>query len=420
MRSRTKNILSLSFVFILICIAIYSIVPPAESTKLGLDLKGGLSVLLTAKGTKEAPITEDSMEQAMLIIRERVDKLGVSEPQIQRQGSNNILVQLPGIEDPQKALDIIGKTALLEFKPVVSQEEDKIMLGSTLMTGKALSDASVGFDEFNNAKVEMKFTAEGAKKFEEVTGEIIGQQLAIVLDGAIMSAPTVQAKISGGSAEITGNFTVDEAKSLALVLQTGALPVNLEISENRVVGPTLGRDSLRAGLIAGIIGLMLVVLYMIIYYRGLGLITTFALIVFGTLFWGLIAIIGKAFMWTLTLPGIAGMILSIGLAADSSIVIFERFKEEVKGGRTVRMAAETGFSHAIKTMLDADLVTLVAVIFLYLLAIGPVRGFAFTLIIGVLIDLFTAFFFTRPMLILMAQFKFFSNPLLIGAKRETK
>jgi len=420
LRSRTKYIFSLVVVLILICLSIYFIYPPATSTKLGLDLKGGLSILLTAKGTKEAPVTDESVEQAMLIIRERVDKLGVAEPQVQRQGANNILVQLPGIKDPRKALDIIGKTALLEFRPVVSASDNKLELGPTLMTGKALSDASVGFDQFNKSKVDMKFTSEGAKQFEEITGQLIGQQLAIVLDGKVMSAPTVQTKIAGGSAEITGDFTVDEAKELALVLQTGALPVNLEISESRTVGPTLGKDSLRAGLIAGAVGLMLVALYMIIYYRGLGLITTFALIVFGTLFWGLIAAMGKGYMWALTLPGIAGIVLSIGLAADSNIVIFERFKEEVRAGKTVRMAAETGFSHAIKAMLDADFVTLVAVIFLYFLAIGPIRGFAFTLIMGVLIDIFTAFFFTHPMLVLMARFKFFSNSVVIGTKRGEK
>jgi len=403
-------------VVILIGASVYFIYPPAKSTRLGLDLKGGLSVLLTAKGTKEAPVTEDSMEQAMIIIRERVDKIGVAEPQIQRQGTNNILVQLPGIKDPQKALSIIGKTALLEFKPVISATEDKIELGETLMTGKALSDASVSFDQMNKPKVDMKFTTEGAKQFEDITGKMIGQKLAIVLDGKVMSAPTVQTKISGGSAEITGSFTVEEAKNLALVLQTGALPINLEISENRTVGPTLGRDSLKAGLIAGTVGLILVALYMVFYYRGLGLITTMALIVFGTLFWGLIAIFGKAYLWTLTLPGIAGIILSIGMAADSSIVIFERFKEEVRAGKTMRMSADTGFKYAIKTMLDADFVTLAAVVFLYFLAVGPVRGFALTLIMGICVDLFTAFFFTRPMLAYIAQFKFFNKPLFLGVK----
>jgi len=416
LRSSTKNIFSILFVVILIGASVYFIYPPAKSTRLGLDLKGGLSVLLTAKGTKEAPVTEDSMEQAMIIIRERVDKIGVAEPQIQRQGTNNILVQLPGIKDPQKALSIIGKTALLEFKPVISATEDKIELGETLMTGKALSDASVSFDQMNKPKVDMKFTTEGAKQFEDITGKMIGQKLAIVLDGKVMSAPTVQTKISGGSAEITGSFTVEEAKNLALVLQTGALPINLEISENRTVGPTLGRDSLKAGLIAGTVGLILVALYMVFYYRGLGLITTMALIVFGTLFWGLIAIFGKAYLWTLTLPGIAGIILSIGMAADSSIVIFERFKEEVRAGKTMRMSADTGFKYAIKTMLDADFVTLAAVVFLYFLAVGPVRGFALTLIMGICVDLFTAFFFTRPMLAYIAQFKFFNKPLFLGVK----
>ncbi|MDI6799516.1 MAG: protein translocase subunit SecD [Actinomycetota bacterium] len=416
MRQNTKNLISLSLVLVIILTAVYLIVPPSKSTKLGLDLKGGLSVLLTAQGTKEAPITEESMEQAMLVIRKRVDGLGVAEPQIQRQGLSSISIQLPGIEDPQMALEIIGKTAQLEFKEVLGLDGENYSLGETLLTGDKLKNALVSFDQFNNAKIDIEFTSEGTQIFADVTGRMVGKQLAIVLDGQVMSAPLVQEKISDGNANITGKFTIEEAKQLALVLKTGSLPVNLEIDENRMVGPTLGKDSLREGLVAGGIGLILVVLFMIAYYRGLGLITSMALIVFATIFWGIIAFIGRYQSWTLTLPGIAGMILSIGMAADSSIVIFERFKEEVRGGKSIRTAADVGFRNAIKTMVDANFVTLSAVIFLFFLAVGPVRGFAFTLILGVFIDLFTAFFFTRPMLALMAQVKLFNNHLFIGVK----
>ncbi len=416
MRQNTKNLISLSLVLVILLTAAYFIYPPAKSTKLGLDLRGGLSVLLTAQESEGAPVTEEAMEQAMLVIRERVDGLGVAEPLIQRQGLSSISVQLPGVDDPQKALEIIGKTAQLEFKEVLGLDGKNYVLGETLLTGDKLKNAMASFDEYSKPKVDIEFTPEGTEIFADVTSRLVGKQLAIVLDGVVMSAPTVQSVITDGNANITGSFTIEEAKELALVLQTGSLPVNLVIDENRTVGPTLGKDSLREGLVAGGIGLLLVALYMIAYYRGLGLITTMALVVFGIIFWGIIAIIGRYQSWTLTLPGIAGMILSIGMAADSSIVIFERFKEEIKGGKSIRTGADSGFRNAIKTMIDANFVTLAAVIFLFFLAVGPVRGFAFTLMLGVFIDLFTAFFFTRPMLALLSSTKLFKNPLILGVK----
>ncbi len=419
MNPTQKHALSISVVLFLVLISIYFIYPPAKSTRLGLDLKGGMHVILSAKPFPGSPVTENAMDQAMLIIRQRVDKLGVAEPEITRQGRNNILVQLPGIKRPEKALEIIGKPAFLEFKEVKgTDKKGKIILGKTEMTGRYLKDAQVDFDELGKPKVNLQFTSEGGRKFEEVTGRLVGKQLAIVLDGKVMSAPQVREKISGGRAEITGDFTIDKAKELALVLQTGALPVKLEIEENRTVGPTLGADSLRAGIKAGIIGLILVALYMLLYYRGLGGITCVALLVFATLFWGVIVIINKftSWGWPLTLPGIAGIILTIGVAADSSIVIFERVKEEVKVGKTLRSAADSGFTHAFKTILDADFVTLIAAVILVFVGIGPVRGFAISLICGICLDLFTALFFTRPLLALLVRFKPFTRPTLVGIK----
>ncbi len=430
MSKQQKYLLSVFFVLALVGLSIYLIYPPAKSTSLGLDLKGGLHVVLKAIPSPEAPVTEDAMEQALLIIRERVDKLGVAEPQISRQGTNHIVVQLPGVKDPDKALEIIGKTALLEFKPVIGEEGDHLKLGKTVLTGKYLKSATVDFDELGRPKVDITFTSEGAKKFDEITSRMVGQRLAIVLDynpegktdreRGIISAPVIRERIPSGRAEITGDFTMDEAKELALVLQTGALPVKLELQQKRVVGPTLGQDSLRAALKAGIAGLILVAFYMVFYYRALGLITCGSLSIFAVLFWGVIAAFNRftPWGWTLTLPGVAGIILTIGVAADSSIVIFERVKEELKAGKSLRSAADKGFLFGFKTMVDADVVTLIAAIVLIVTGIGPVRGFAVSLAVGILIDLFTTFFFTRPLLALVARSHFLERPIFVGVKKE--
>lgn len=389
---------------------------------LGLDLRGGMNVVETAKGTKQAKVTEDAISQAVLILSERVNALGVTEPQIERQiGTPNIIVQLPGIRDTKKALDIMGKTALLEFKPVL--ETDKTTgavtkLGPTVMTGKALQSAAVGFDTVGAPKVDMVFTSNGATQFEKITSQLVGKQLAIVLDGKVMSHPVVNGVISGGRAEINGKFTLDEVKNLVLVLNTGTLPVTLRVTELRTIGPTLGQDSLNAALRAGIVGLAIVAVFLLLSYRGLGIIALAALAVFAVIFAGVLTAIGA----TLTLPGIAGIIMTIGLAADSSIVFFERFKEEVKKGKTPRSAAGQGFAFAFRTIIDADAVSLIIAVTLIALSYlffgsGPVRGFAFTLSIGTLTDVFTAFFFTRPALQLLSETSLFKNPIFIGVRK---
>ncbi|MBI4743753.1 MAG: protein translocase subunit SecD [Actinobacteria bacterium] len=420
MSNKQKYTLAIIFVLLMAAgsITLLIIQPP----RLGLDLRGGMNVVLTAKSKKGAPVTNQSMDQALYVIEQRINKLGVSEPEISRQGERNILVQLPGIKDTSKALEIIGKTALLEFKEVLKTEKDRYVLGTTLMTGKMLSGAQVGYDNYNKPKVEMTFTKEGAVKFEEITGKLKGKQLAIVLDGKVMSAPNVRDQISGGNAEITGNFTIEEVKKLVLVLQTGALPVQMEISENRTVGPTLGQESLKAGLFAGIIGFVLVALFMLLFYRVFGIITWCSLSIFAILLLGLLSLINQILVTSgsagisLTLPGIAGIILMVGVAADSSIIIFERIKEEVREGKTMRTAMDTGFSHGFKTFLDADLVTFITAAVLFFLGIGTVKGFAFTLMLGIICDLFISFFFTRAVLGLLGRLKFFNNPVLIGVK----
>lgn len=435
--------------FALAALAVALIYPIGKSMKLGLDLQGGVSILMKAEGTAKAPVTSASMDQAENVIRERVDRLGVAEPGIQRQGTDYILVQLPGVKQQKQAIDIIGKTALLEFRPVLETDviggtklgeptknpvsdkeiitvdkdkQNKYKLGPTLLTGNALSNAQVEFDETTGeAKVGITFTTAGSREFDALAVKYYQKQLAIVLDDVVQSAPTINATKFDGRAEITGKFTVDEAKTLALVLQTGALPVKLDMVEVRTVGPTLGRDALNAGLLAGIVGLILVAVYMLIYYRGLGLITVGALIVFGTILIGIIATLGRFgkaidLYYTLTLPGIAGIILSIGVAADSSIIIFERFKEDVREGKALRVAASSGFQSGFKTIVSADVVTFITAFVIYLMAVGPVRGFAFTLMLGIFVDLFTAFFFTQSALHLVANWRAIQHPALLGLK----
>lgn len=419
MNQLRKHVIALVISIVLVAVALFLIFPISESTRLGLDLKGGMYIVFRAEPAPGTPVTQDAIEQAKFILQQRVDKLGVAEAQITLQGENNLVVELPGIKNPQEALDVIGKTALLEFKPVEGvDEEGNPILGETLMTGKYLKSASVGFDQFGKPKVDMEFNEEGAKLFEEITAKYIGKQIAIVLDGEVMSTPRVVEKIEGGRAEITGDFTVEEAKRLVVVLQTGALPVNLVVEEKNVIGPTLGKESLYQALYAALAGLAIVGIYMIIYYRSLGVIAALSLITFGILFWGVIAAINRLtpWGWPLSLPGMAGVILMIGVAADSCVVIFERVKEEVRAGKKLKVAGESGFNHSIITILDADLVTFLVALTLVFLGIGPVRGFAVSLASGIVIDLIVTYLFTRPLVVFLMRSKLVKLPLMLGVK----
>lgn len=419
MKSVQEHVIFLLVALALLVASLILIFPVHKSTRLGLDLKGGMFIVFEAEPSPGTPVTRDAVEQARFILQQRVDKLGVAEAQISLQGERNIIVELPGIKDPRKALDVIGKIALLEFKPVLEiDKKGKPVLGETLMTGKYLKNASVGFDEFGKPKVDMTFTEEGGKKFEEITGQMIGKQLAIVLDGEVMSSPVVRDRIEGGSAEITGNFTVDQAKDLVIVLQTGALPVKLKMQERQIIGPTLGKESLQKAVVAAVAGLILVALYLIFYYRAMGLVAGLSLIVFGVLFWGFIAAINKYTPqgWPLSLPAMAGIILMIGVTADSCILIFERVKEEVRAEKKLVVATTSGFTHSIVTILDANLVTFLVATALVILGIGPVRGFAVALAVGIVINLIVTYLFTRSLLALMVRLKVFRHPLLIGVK----
>lgn len=402
----------------------------------GLDIQGGLSVILTARETSQTPVTNEVMDRAELVVRSRVDRLGASEAVIQRQGADSILVQLPGIRDANQALEILGSTGQLEFVDVNSITDPAVQaevltytgsVGQTrpvlpeasytpFMTGAVITDARIGTDQVGNLEVQVSMSAEGARTWAEYTAANVGNRVAIVLDGQVQSAPVINEPISGGETSISGGFTAEEARRLQTVLETGALPVTLDFSESRVVGPTLGQESLRQGVLAALIGIGLVAVYMALFYRGLGVITWFSLSIFGSLFLGVLSALSSFGAFALSLPGIAGIVLTIGLAADSSILIFERFKEEVRMGKTYRSAAKSGTRHAILTSLDANLVTFVSALVLFLVAIGPVRGFALTLMVGLFIDLTVAILFTRSTVVVLAEKVIPKMPGLFGVK----
>lgn len=347
------------------------------------------------------------VDQSIEIVRRRIDELGTKEPLIQSQGSSRIIVQLPGLQNPEQVKALLGKTAKMSFHLVDSSakmsdakrgvigSKYKLVYGEMgepffitrkpVVGGENLVDAQPSFQE-GQAVVSFRFNSLGGKKFGEVTKENIGERLAIVLDNEVISAPTIQSAIMGGSGVITGNFTIKTANDLALLLRSGALPAPLEVLEERTVGAGLGSDSIKAGIIASIIGLIIVVAFMLSAYGLFGAFTTVAVFINLILMMAVLSILDA----TLTLPGIAGMILSIGMAVDANVLIFERMREEVKNGRSTRDAAESGFNEARSTIIDSNLTTLIAAIVLFYFGVGPVRGFAVTLGIGIATSMFTS------------------------------
>ncbi len=377
-------------VLALIVVSAIVVFPLKDRVRLGLDLRGGSHILLECVDTPEAPVDEDAVRRVLEIIRNRVDQLGVSEPVIARQGERRVLVQLPGIMDPQRAVDIIGKTALLEFK----DEE-----GQTVLTGAHLKNAQVQFDRIGRPVVAISFDGEGAKLFAQATTANVGRHLGIYLDGKLISNPVVQEPITGGEAQITGRFTLEEAQNLAILLRAGALPVKVEVIENRSVEPTLGRDSVNAGLRAAVIGVILVLAFMVLYYGSFGLLADLALVCFVLFFFGLFIGLHA----TLTLPGIAGFVLTVGMAVDANVLIFERIKEEYRSGKTWRASIDAGFQKAFRTIVDANVTTLIAAVLLFSLGSGPIKGFGVTLSLGILCSMFTGVWVSRVFVDLFAD-----------------
>jgi preprotein translocase subunit SecD len=379
---------------------------------------------------------ERTIEQTLETIRNRVDQLGLAEPEITRQGDYDILVQLPGISDPESAKSLIKKVALLEFKLVddtndldkalagdvpegdeilyekvrdpdtgrVIEEKPYLIIDKTLMTGEAISDAGVRFDTRKGGRpyVQIEFNSAGEAHFAQVSGDNVGKRLAIILDNSVYSAPVIQTKITGGSAIITGSFTEEEAKDLAIVLRSGALPATITVLEERTVGPSLGADSIHSGFLATAVGLALVVLFMVVYYGASGLVADTAVI----LNFLIILAVLSAFQATLTLPGIAGIALTLGMAVDANVLINERIREELRLGKTPRAALEGGYAKAFMTIMDANLTTLIAGLVLFQFGTGPVKGFAVTLCVGILTSLFTAIFVTHAIFdFVMSRFR---------------
>jgi SecD/SecF fusion protein len=389
--------------------------PAAGKLRLGLDLQGGMHLVLRVQSETLPEVQrEDATERALEIIRNRIDQFGVAEPSIQRQGKDQIVVQLPGVTDRERALALIGRTALLEFKLVSEaplprgaeapalppgtktyKQEDgsEILLEeATLLQGKNLTDASVQYSsDWNEPVVAITLDGEGGKAFADVTSAHVGRRLAILLDDVVQSAPEIREPILNGEAQISGSFGMKEANDLAIALRAGALPAPIEIEEERTVGPTLGRDSVEQGVLATLVAGALVVAFMAVYYLGAGLIADLALVLN-------VVIIGAClayFKATLTLPGIAGIILTIGMAVDTNVLILERVREELRLGKSVAAAVGAGYRRAFSAIFDSNLTTLITAVILYKLGTGPVRGFAVTLIIGIIGSFFTGIFVTR-------------------------
>lgn len=380
----------------------YYISPLATSIKQGLDLQGGTHVVLEAVDTPEAKVDEDAVQRVVKIIEKRVNEIGLTEPIIQRQGDRRIIVELPGIKEPEKAIEMLGKTALLEF-----QNES----GTTVMTGKDLKDAKAEIGQNKNSVVALEFSAEGTKLFADLTAKNVGKHISILLDKKVLTSPVVNEAIPSGKAIITGSRSIEEAQELAILLRSGSLPVKVELLEMRTVGPSLGQDSKEKSKVAFGIGVGAIVIFMLLFYRLSGFVANITLMLYVMLLlWSL-----KMLNATLTLPGIAGIILSMGMAVDANVLIFERFKEEYRAGKTLRAAMDAGFSRAFTTIFDSNLTTLLAVAVLFFLGTGPIKGFAITLGLGIVLSMFTAITVTRFMLKMLMHTNVFKNGKIFGA-----
>jgi preprotein translocase subunit SecD len=455
----------------LVCLgALGAVIGLGYSPALGLDLQGGVSVVY--KPAHQVP--QDQLDQAISIIRNRVDALGVAEPNIARQGGN-IIIQLPGVKDQQRAIQIVGQTAQLFFRPVLctappytppapgqpappagppscsssaaagqadptlasvpstpkgsdtSQSNvllpqinspGRYVLGPAILNGSIIKSASAAIPQNGGGwQVNFTLTSSGSPKFDQLAQQNYQKQVAIELDGTVQSAPTINAQSFGGNGQITGSFNESSAKNLALILRYGALPVQLNQQTVTTVSPTLGHDSLHAGLVAGLVGLGLVMLYMIAYYRALGLIVVAGLALTAALLWAIVSYLGHSNGLALDLSGVIGIIVSIGITVDSYVVYFERLKDEIRSGKTIRSSVDRGFRSAFRTVLAADAVSFIGAAILYWLSVGAVRGFAFYLGLSTLLDVIITYTFTRPMVVMVGRNRLFTEARWLGVAR---
>lgn len=388
----------------------------AMSTDLDVRAEGD-EIVVTLSPAEQAATTERTLRQALEIIRRRIDEVGTREPTIQRQGADRILIQVPGIGSAAELKEIIGTTAQLTFQPVIGRgsnpdtpagagnevlpslnEEDLYytLIAAPVVTGEELVDAQPSFDQNNRPAVNFRFNPTGARAFGDYTRDNIGSPFAIVLDGEVISAPVIQSHIPGGSGIITGSFTVEESTNLAVLLRAGALPAGLEFLEERTIGPELGADSIKAGQIACIVAGVAVLIFMVLSYGLFGIFANVALLINVGLIFGLLSLVGA----TLTLPGIAGIVLTIGMAVDANVLVFERIREEIRAGKGPARSIELGYEKAISAITDANVTTFITAVILFAMGSGPVRGFAITLGLGILTSVFTAIFVTRLLVVI--------------------
>ncbi len=394
---------------VILAVFIYFIGPLAQSIKQGLDLQGGTHIVLQAEHSGDNKVTDDAVNRVIQILSRRINEMGLTEPLIQREGKDRIIIELPGVNDPDQAIKTIGKTAVMQFK-----DEQ----GNVALTGNDLKDAKEQIGQSKQYSVGIDFTDEGAKKFAALTEKNVGRHIGIYLDGELLTNPVVNEPITGGKAQITGSKTLEEAKNLAILLRSGALPVKVKVLEVRTVGPTLGQDSKDKSVMAFAVGIAAIVLFMIFLYRLSGFVATMALLVYVLI---LLFILSPWILnATLTLPGIAGIILSMGVAVDANILIFERFKEEVTDGKTLRMSMESGFRRAFSTIFDANTSVMITAVILIVLGSGTVKGFAITLALGVIVSMFTAITMSRTLLRMLINCHITNHPFWYGVNVSPK
>ncbi|MBR5260076.1 MAG: protein translocase subunit SecD [Eggerthellaceae bacterium] len=447
--SNRRNVWLLVLTTLLVAVSVVLFTPPSEKINQGLDIQGGLSVVLSAETEDGAVPSSEDMEKSRAIIENRVNALGASEAVVQLQGDNQILVQIPGLSDTQEALDTIGKTGQLVFARLDSFTDETVRTqidngqyaynntvtdnfgnsfvsdGTTnlyvepgtytpLITGDQIINVTIGLESETSTHYAVNLTLNSAASaaFAEATTDLAptNGKIVIILDNEVQSAPAVQVPITGGQVSITGDYTMAEAQALQTILESGSLPINFDYEQSQVVGPTLGQDALKSGVVVALIGLVIVMLYLLLFYKGLGLIVAGAMLVFSVLYLGLLAALSAFGLFSLSLAGVAGIVLTIGMAADSSILTLERFREEIRMGRSVKAASVTGVRHAIETSIDADLVTLISALTLFFLASASVKGFGLTLSLGICCDIAMMLIFKAPLIRLLAPKVIAKNP----------
>ena len=376
----------------------------AGNIRQGLGLQGGTHIVMQAEDTEQNKVTPEAINQVINIMQKRVNEMGLTEPIIQREGARRIIIELPGERDPKKAIETIGKTAVLEFKDEA---------GNVKLNGEDLKDAREQMGQNKQPVVSLQFSEEGGDKFARLTAANVGRHIGIYLDGELLTNPVVNEAITGGAAVITGQRTLEEAKDLAILLRSGALPVKVSVLEVRTVGPSLGQDSKDKSVLAFTIGLSLVVIFMLLIYRMSGFVADTALLVYVLILLGILYALNA----TLTLPSIAGIILSIGMAVDANVLIFERFKEEIAAGKILRIAVQSGFKRAFITIFDANMTVIITSCILFFLGSATVKGFAFSLGLGVAVSMFTAITVSRTLLMFLIDANWIHNPWWFGGSK---